>query len=106
MTSRPSKGQTSSNSKSYGDLSTPEILEQPRSEETMANDNGLTRAEEDELTWVRSILDDTQMEALYDEAREIALRDVHESEAGERGLPILVKLLVAEMRKGRMPVSS
>ena len=101
MTSRPSKGQTSSNSKSYRDLSTPEILEQPHTEDKVTNDDGLTRAERDELAWVRSILDEVQMEELYDEAHEIALRDVHESEAGERGLPILVKMLVAEMRKGR-----
>jgi hypothetical protein len=83
------------------ELSTQEVAEQPRTEDTVTNDDGLTRAEQDELAWVRSILDDTQMEDLYDEAREIAVLEVHESEAGKRGLPILVKMLAAEMRKGR-----
>jgi hypothetical protein len=83
------------------ELSTPEIAKQPPTEAMVTGDNGLTRAEQDELAWVRSILDDTQMEELYDEAHEIAVREVHESEAGERGLPLLVKMIAAEMRKGR-----
>jgi hypothetical protein len=82
-------------------LFAPEIMEQPSTESTMTNDNDLARAEQDELSWVCGILDGTQIEELYDEAHEIAFREVHESEAGKRGLPILVKMMVAEMRKRR-----
>src|SRR5437764_490670 len=63
----------------------PEILEQPPAEDTLANDTGLTRPEQDELAWVRSILDDVQMGELYAEAHGIAVRQAYESEAGERG---------------------
>jgi len=45
----------------------PEIAEQPPAADKVTNNDGLTRAEQDELSWVRSILDEVQMDELYDE---------------------------------------